>query len=317
MRRMVSFVLTAFILCCAWHRAGADVIDKIVAVVNNEIITQREVDEVLMPAYEQYRTVYSGQELIKKLEEARQEVMERVIEEKLILGEAKKANVEVTEPEIEAKIKEMVGRFDSRKEMEKALLKQNLTLKDLRARYKEQIMSRKYVFQYVGASITVTPKEIQEYYDAHKKEFEIPEQIKMRNILIKPSPDLPPERAAEAANDALKRLREGEDFGQVAAAVSSGPGASEGGVMGYVKRGDLMPEIDKVVFAMKVGELSDVIQTPAGYHIFKIEEKGESRQLELSDVRKDIDNIIFSDKIRVKLKELLIELKKRAYIAFK
>jgi len=106
-RKIFFYLITALYLALAAPSARADVIDKIVAVVNNEIITQREVDSILLPVYEQYRTIYSGQDLIKRLEEARQEVMEKLIEDKLILSEAKKAKVEISDAEIESKVKDM------------------------------------------------------------------------------------------------------------------------------------------------------------------------------------------------------------------
>jgi len=316
-RKIFFYLITALYLALAAPSARADVIDKIVAVVNNEIITQREVDSILLPVYEQYRTIYSGQDLIKRLEEARQEVMEKLIEDKLILSEAKKAKVEISDAEIESKVKDMRKRFTTHKELERALLEQNMTLKELRARYREQMMSRKFIMQQVGATITVTPVEIHEYYETHPEEFTIPEQIKMRNILIIPRPDFPAERAAVAAGDILKSLQDGNDFGQIARAVSKGPGAAEGGITDYVTRGELMPEIEKVVFAKNIGELTDVIQTSAGYHIFKIEDKKEKRHMELSEARRPIDDMLFNRKITTELRSLVAELKKRAYIAFK
>jgi len=316
-RKIFFCLMTALYLALAAQSARADVIDKIVAVINNEIITQREVDTILLPVYEQYRTIYSGQDLIKRLEEARQEVMQRLIEDKLILSEAKKAKVEISDAEIEDKVKDMRKRFTTQKELERALLEQNMTLKELRARYREQMMSRTFIMQQVGATITVTPVEIQEYYETHPEEFTVPAQIRMRNILIIPRPDFPSERAAVVAGDILKRLQNGEDFGQIARAVSKGPGAAEGGITDYVTRGDLMPEIEKVVFAKNIGELTDVIQTSAGYHIFKIEDKKEKRHMELSEARRPIDDMLFNRKITVELRSLVAELKKRAYIAFK
>ena len=87
--------------------------------------------------------------------------------------------------------------------------------------------------------------------------------------------------------------------------------------MGYVKKGDLLPEIDKVVFDLKEGELSGIIQTNLGYHIFKVEEKKPARTLSISEARRDIEEAVFREKIEQRVKDWVEGLKKHAYIAFK
>ena len=87
--------------------------------------------------------------------------------------------------------------------------------------------------------------------------------------------------------------------------------------MGYVKRGDLLPEIEKVVFDLKVGDISDIIHTDLGYHMFKVEDRRERRSMQLSEVRQDVEEAIFREKIRGKIKDWIESLKKNAYIEFR
>lgn len=297
--------------------SSAEVIDKIVVVVNNEVITQREIDRMLFPVYEQYKTLYYGDELVKRLEEARQNIIDQLIEDRLLASEAKKVNIEVNDKDVAARIDEMRRRVGSKEQFERALGEQNLTESDLKKRYREQIMIRRLVDQKVGSTITMTPVEANDYYNAHKEEFIQPEQIKLLNILIKPNEYRPPDKAGDTAKTVLKRLQEGGDFAALAREYSEGPGASEGGLMGYVKKGDLMPEIEKVVFNMKPGEVSSILQTGLGYHIFKVEERLEPKTLGLSEVRRDVEESIYREKARKKLKSWIEGLKKNAYIAFK
>jgi len=297
--------------------SSAEVIDKIVVVVNNEVITQREIDRMLFPVYEQYKTLYYGDELVKRLEEARQNIIDQLIEDRLLASEAKKVNIEVNDKDVAARIDEMRRRVGSKEQFERALGEQNLTESDLKKRYREQTMIRRLVDQKVGSTITMTPVEANDYYNAHKEEFIQPEQIKLLNILIKPNEYRPPDKAGDTAKTVLKRLQEGGDFAALAREYSEGPGASEGGLMGYVKKGDLMPEIEKVVFNMKPGEVSSILQTGLGYHIFKVEERLEPKTLGLSEVRRDVEESIYREKARKKLKSWIEGLKKNAYIAFK
>ncbi len=294
-----------------------EVVEKIVVVVNNEVITQGEIDRLLAPLYQQYKPLYPTDKLVRKLDEARQAVITQLIDEKLILGEAKKRAVDVSEKEIDAKIDEVGKRFASRDMLEKALAEQHLSLKELKERFKDQIMSRKLVDAKIGGSIIMTPSEISDYYEKHVGEFVQPEEVKVRNILIKRNADVPAEKTVQLVRDIEKRLKEGGDFAELAKLYSEGPGASDGGLMGFVRRGDLMPEIENVIFGMQAGEVSGIIRSSAGFHFFRLEERRESKTLGLTESRRFIEEAIYREKAREKMKGWLESLKKNAYIAFK
>lgn len=316
MRKKVIALMFSFLIF-SMNPAHCEVVDKIVVIVNNEIITQREIDRVLMPIYEQYQALYYGDELVKKLDEARKNVIEQLIEDRLILSEAKKLNIEVDERGVEARLADVKKRFGSKEEFEHVLSGQGLTLKDLTTRYLEQMMIRGLIDRKVGSKVTVSPVEINRYYDEHMNEFIQPEGITLRNILIRPKKDLAPEKAIDLAKEILRRIQEGGDFALLAKEYSEGPNASGGGLMGYVKKGDLLPEIESVVFNLKEGELSGIIQTSLGYHIFKVEEKRERKVLSLSEVRADVEEAVFREKVKDRLKGWIETLRKNAYIAFK
>ncbi|MFA5147106.1 MAG: peptidylprolyl isomerase [Candidatus Omnitrophota bacterium] len=321
MKTMKKILTTAFICFAAAVQAMpafAEVLDKIEVVVNSELITRREIDRILEPIYEQYRTVYYGDDLIQKLDEARQKVLNQLIEDRLILSEAKRLNVTVDEKEVDERLDEAKKQFDSNEAFERALLEQGIAAKDLRKRYREQLMMRRLIDQKVGSKVNVTPGEISDYYKAHINEYEQGEDLKVRNILIRPEEG--PDGAGKAlslANEILKRIKDGGDFDALAKGYSQGPYAEEGGLMGYVKKGDLLPEIESVVFSMKEGEVSGVIETSLGYHIFKVEEKRKGRIRELSEVKREIEQAIFREKIKGKIEGWVEDLKKNAYIDFK
>lgn len=315
-RRALYFAVLTFVIftgAVLW----AEVVDKIAVVVNNEVITEGEVERMLLPIYEQYKTLYQGAELVKRLEEARQRIMAQLIEDKLILCEARRLNVEVDEKDVDMKLGEVRSHFPSRADFEKALAGQRLTVKDLKRRYREQLMTRRIIDEKVGASVMITPVDIVNYYNAHADEFKQPPEIRLRNILVKPRPDLPAPKAIGLAREISRRLKEGGDFGALAKVYSEGPGAEDGGMMGYVKKGDLLPEIERVVFNMKEGETTGIIQTSLGYHIFKVEEKREPRSRALSEARKEIEELVFREKVQAKIGGWVKNLKKNAYIAFK
>lgn len=296
----------------------ADVLDKIVVVVNSEIITQREIDMLLSPVYAQYRSTYQGTDLIKRLEEARELIIKQLIEDRLIFGEAKKENITVDEKEINIKIDEMYQRAGGKKELEDMLNQQNLTINELRERYREKIMTRKLIDKKVGSKIIVTPMEVKNHYYNNKDQFLQPEEILLRQILIKPKDE--PDAQAMALKrmrEIVKRIGEGCDFALLAKEYSDGPTANEGGLMGYVKKGDLVQQLEEIVFNLKEQEISGVVQSSLGYHIFKVEEKKDRRTKELSEVRQDIEEFIYREKAHQKLRGWIDSLAKSAYIEFK
>lgn len=311
-----SLYIFILVLSLSGSRASyAEVVDKIVVVINNEVITQGEIDRMLGAIYQEYARTYTGDALKKKMEEAQQKVVEQLIDDRLILSEAKKLNIEISGKDIDARISEVESRFESKEKFEETLAQQHLSLKDLRARYKEQLMTKRLIDQKIGSKIAVTPVELSNYYNSHIDKFMMPAEVKLRNILIKPKED--PKKDLELANSILARLKEGSDFAELAKVYSQGPNASEGGLMGYVKKGDLLPEIEKVVFELNEQETSGIIQTSVGYHIFKVEEKKASKQMSLSEARNAIEEALFQEKVKEKIKGWVEGLKKNAYIAFK
>lgn len=317
MRKALSiFWIAACITTCPSILHGA-VVDKIVVVINSEVITQGEIDRMLMPVYHKFSTMYQGEDLMKKLDEARQSILGQLIDEKLMLGEAKKLNMEIDEKEVLSRISEIQKRFGSKDMFERALAEQRMTVKDLKAKYRDQIMTKRLVDQKVGARIFITPVDVSKYYSEHADEFAQPDEVKVRNILIRVKDGLSPEKSLELAQDIHKKLKEGADFAELARAHSDGPAASDGGLMGYQKKGDLNPELEAVVFGLKEGESSDVVQTTLGCFIFKVEEKRSARSLSLSEARRQIEDAIYSERAREKMKGWLEGLKKNAYIAFR
>jgi parvulin-like peptidyl-prolyl isomerase len=316
-RALATLALLALAVVCAAVQADGAVIDKIVVVVNNEVITQGEIDRLLQPIYQRFVAMYQGDELMRKLEEVRQMIIGQLIDEKLILGEARKQNIEVEEREVLAKMDDAQRRFGSKEMFDRALAEQRMTMKDLKAKFRDQLMSRKLVDQKVGSRIIITPVDVSEYYRAHAEEFSQPEEIKLRAILIRPKSGLDPEKALDLAQLISRQLREGADFAELARTYSDGPGATDGGMLGYKTRGELLPEIEDAVFRLKDGETSEMLQTGMGYFFFKVEERRQPKSVTLSEARRQIEDAIYSERAKEKMKGWVEGLKKNAYIAFR
>jgi parvulin-like peptidyl-prolyl isomerase len=169
----------------------------------------------------------------------------------------------------------------------------------------------------VRRKVVVTPAEVSEYYELHRSDFREPEKARLKNILIKPGPDLTGEDAYKLAENIKAFLNAGEDFDGLAIKYSKGPNADMGGDLGFIGRGDMMPEIEKAVLKLEPGQVSDVIETKLGYHIFKVIEKKDAQTKPLSEVKEEIEKVVYLSKAKARYDEWLAELRKNAYISYR
>lgn len=304
---------------------------KIVAVVNDEVITQTELDRALGPALQQFQQDFGPEELAVKAEELKGVILERMVEEKLMLQKARSPRpVEVskgrigTPPPISAsddEVEEMMNKaqvqFKDPEKFAQALEEQGMTLEDLRSRYRDQIVIQKLIEREVRSRVAISPAQITAVYEANVGAFKVPPAVQVATILIRPKDSLDTARAYAAIQDLRRRLTQGEDFYELASRHSDGPNAKMGGRIGFLEKGKGLPEIDEALFKLKTGEISGVIKTQAGFHLFRVESIRPERKLELQEVQDRIRSQLFQEKMTVQYKEWIEKLKADAYISIK
>ncbi len=306
----------------------SEVVDKIVAVVNDEPITKSELDSLLAPIYDQYKSVYKGKEFVKKINEARTNILNQLIEDKLVAQEAKRLGVEVREDEIDARIDEIKQKFASEKEFREYMDSQGMTMTKLRNRIKEQISIRKLQHYEIQQKIIITPAQVEEYYNRHLEDFSTKEKVKVRTIMLRKKSlsdkELTEsgvaeynEKIYERAKRILEELKEGASFADYAKEYSEGQNKEKGGDLGFIQRGDMIKPFDDVIFSLPVGGISDVVESPIGYHIFLVEAKQAKKVKPISEVKGEIRNILFQQKAEERFKKWMSELKEKAYISIK
>lgn len=291
--------------------------NKIVAVVNEDVITQADLDIALGSIVAQYKQIYSAEELTNKIEEARQDILNQIIEDRLILQEAKRRGVVVEDEEVEERVDGVKSRFPTDDDFEDAVTESGISFDTLRNRYKEQIMMSKLVNHEVREKIVVTPSEISDYYTKHADELKAPESVHLKNIVIRFEEGNSEMLVKQKADDISRLIKEGRDFSELAKLYSQGPHAQDGGDVGFVERGEMRKEFEDAVFNLKIGEASNPIKTDTGYYIFKVEEKKEGYARSLSEVHDTIENLIFQDKAKKRYKEWIDKLKRDAFIQIK
>ncbi|PIU41531.1 MAG: hypothetical protein COS99_04970 [Candidatus Omnitrophica bacterium CG07_land_8_20_14_0_80_42_15] len=319
MNKRIAFTLLtavlAFFMPLGVSRAA--VMDKVLAIVNDEPITQSELDRVLLPVYKQYRTQYSQQELVLKLDEIRKNILNQMISDKLILSEAKKKKIEVKPEEIEGKLKDAKKKFPSEDAFQQTLVAQGYNVTQLQQRFKEDLMKDKFIDSEIRKKILITPGDINNYYNANIDKFKVEPRARILGILIKVKEGETKEDARNRAKSILEKIKNGENFSELATQYSEGPGGKEGGEMGYVAKGQLRKELDDAIFSLKTEEVSDVIESGVGYHIFKVLDKKDEVVIRIDEVYNEIRDVIYSEKAKARFAQVLEELRKNAYISIK
>ena len=295
---------------------SAEVVERILAVVNDEIITEQDLQVIMAPIVAQYRTMYTGAKLEEELAAAAQNFLDKVIEDKLILSEAKRKQVIIKDAEVDEMMTDVRNKFPSRDLFLSAIEEQGLTEKKLWNRFRDQIMMQKLVNFEVRSRVSVSPGEINEYYKANPDRFAQGDRVHLQQILVRIG-QRSEEEAKSFTDSLLARLKEGSSFEELAKAYSEGSEAKEGGEMGWVGKGQLLGEIDEKVFALGAGEITSVIRSSLGFHIFKVVEREQVSVKPLAEARNEVQDTLFKEKFKKRLEEWTSALKKNAYISIR
>ncbi len=305
--------------------------NRIVAVVNNEVITQAELNRALVPAYLQLQATLGPEELAEKMDGLRKEILEQIIDEKLLLQEANNPRpvevgkgrvgtppvITVSDAEVEEVLQETRSRFPNPEAFEEALSQQGLTLEDLKTRFREQAAMQKLVGREIRSRVSLSPAEITSYYESHRDEFVTRPAVQVATILIRPQNDADAPRAASQAQDLRRQLTQGADFYELAQKYSDGFNAKMGGRIGVIEKGKSLKEIDDALFKLKAGDISPVIKTPAGFQFFRVESVQPAKQSTLEEAKAEIKYRLLSQKSAQRYREWIAKLRSESYITIK
>ncbi len=338
------------VLCLSALALGQTVVEEIVTRVNNQVITRSEYDR----SKDQLREETKQQDPAnadKVYAEREKDVLRDLIDQQLLLEKGKDLDI-TGETELIKELDQMRKdmKLDSLEALEKEAQKQGIPWEDFKQNKKNQIITQKVIGEEVGSHLSITKEEEQAFYDEHKNEMEQPEFIRLSEILVAPKPVTPPASspaatdanapsstapnaqaeadrqageaaalsAAEAkANDLLKQIRDGASFEDIAKKYSDGPSAADGGALGMFKRGQLAKELEDKTFAMKAGDITDVIRTKQGYVILKVVDHQMAGVPPMKEALPKIQDALYYQKLQPALRAYLTKLREEAYIDYK
>ncbi|KJR99159.1 MAG: hypothetical protein VR65_17170 [Desulfobulbaceae bacterium BRH_c16a] len=322
-RLALPLFLFIFLLPC---NGTAELIDKVVAVVNDEVITLSEVEEEAARAYQSLGKELSGDELLTSLAEAREATLDAMIDRRLINQRAKLYNATVTEEEINNAYENTRSRLSlDPVEFRKKLADSGLTEELYRKQLKDQILQSKLVSYDVRAKVVVTEKMIQEYYENHYSPKAEQGSYYLLQMGFTWNPDSDnPEKLAAAKEETRKRaervldmVRSGEDFKTLAKKFSDLPSAADGGDIGILHLDDMATAMRTAISPLNPGELTDIIETSDGFQFFKLlsgEEKTIASSSAFEAVKEEIREKLYEDKMRAAYSDWVKKLKEDAFI---
>lgn len=279
---LILFIIFLIGVCWAYSVSSQQVIDRIVAVVDEEIILISELDLALHQAIIQFEL--DPQKDAETIEKLTADLLDQMIEEKVLLVKAKEDTIEVKDSEVERalenRIQQTIEQYGSEDSFDKELQKYGLTVKDLKKRYREEIRNKllaQKVMQSKVSEIDISRREVEEFYQTFRDSLpEQQEAVRLAHLLMEVQPGGEVKQMArERIQEILEEARQGANFAELAKTYSEGPSGAMGGDLGFFGPGTMVPEFEKAAFALDVGEISHIVETQFGFHIIKLEEKRE------------------------------------------
>ncbi|MBI4981930.1 MAG: peptidyl-prolyl cis-trans isomerase [Candidatus Omnitrophica bacterium] len=274
--------------------------DKIIAIVNDDCITQKDLNDFSNFMRLQLSQQYHGEELEEKIQSMKLDLLNKLIEDRLMLQAAKKKNIKAEESRIKGKLNEIKARYPSETEFQRDLAKQGLVPGDLEARIRDQLLMFLVLNEEIRSKIIVRPEEVTSFYEKHKAEISAPEQREVTVIALD-NKDM-----ADAVSYNLRIGQKTEDLATRYPMTINQIKA--------VKGQDLRKEIEEVVFKMGINEVSNPVKMDDKFYVFKLDNIIGAQQLSLTDAQERVNQAIFDQKINEKTKSWLDDLKKNSYI---
>ena len=304
--------------------AEAKVVEEIIARVNIEIITRSELDKAKSQAVEDAQQDCSGrctqEQLQVAMEDRQKYALRDLIDQSLLAQRGKDMGINV-EPDVVKKLDEIrqQNKLKDLDELEKAVTGQGINWEDFKSNIRNRLLTQEVIRREVGSHITIGHDEEMKYYEEHKAEFVRPEQVALRAIEIKTEgkkeSEIPELKAK--AEKLLQRVKDGEDFGELAKRFSDGSTAQQGGFLGVYKRGELSKEIEDLVFKMKKNDLTPVIETKQGFLIMQVLEHYDEGEQSFSKVENEIMDRLYQERMEPAMREYLKTLREQSYVVIK
>lgn len=295
-KNLLFYFLFVFCVMGTNGHVFAENMDRIAAIVNDAVITEAEL--ALFASMTDLGD--EGEMSDKDAFNLRKKLLQRMVEDKLILQEAKKLNLVVNERMVEERVEEIKEKAGNQESFDMALEQQGITLNEFREKLRNQLLVYLAIQRIVTDKIKISPREVTDFYQQHEDQFMMPESALVDSIFVEKK---------ETLDEIQEQLKGGRDFNELAEKYSKRAN------LGLVKRGSLKKDLDDFIFSLKDGQCSLSLEFDGGFYIFLLKEKKEASCKSIKESKSQILMILQNDKTERKLKEWIEELKEKAYIS--
>jgi peptidyl-prolyl cis-trans isomerase SurA len=337
--RLLPLLAVGYALLLPCLSPADTVVEEIIARVNNEIITRSE----YIRSRDQLKQEVQQQDAAnadRAFAEKQRDVLRDLIDQQLLLQKGKDLGI-TGDTELIKRLDEMRKQMnlETMEDLEKAAEAQGASYEDFKQNLRNQIVTQRVIGQEVGSKLAMNKEDVKKFYEEHRAEMEQPEQVRLSEILIAPKTPAKPAPSADAAKpeassseaeteaalaaaqakaqDLLEQIHKGAQFSDLAKKYSDGPSAKDGGDLSYFKRGTLSKELEDKVFALKAGEITDVIRTKQGYVILQATEHTKAGVPTLKEAEPRIQDALYMQKLQPALRAFLTTLREEAFIDVK
>mmetsp|Transcript_13795 Transcript_13795/g.6848 ORF Transcript_13795/g.6848 Transcript_13795/m.6848 type:complete len:342 (+) Transcript_13795:1119-2144(+) len=301
------------------NNAHTELIDRIVAVVNDEIISLYELNQVVKPYKEKIKTLgYTKEQEENMLYKIKEDKLNILIEKKLIDQEVRRLSISISNKEIDEVIEKFKELNLLTDENLRAALKENdMSMEEYRNQIKAQILRNRLLNYQVKSKVVITNEAIKSYYEKNIEQYAGEKKYHLRNIMMNVSDfasDLEKKEVLKRMEKVLEKIKEGESFEELASEYSQAPNADKGGMLGILGVDSFAPEIKDAILGLKVGESTSVVRTDHGFQIFYIEDIETTKGKTLDEVASEIEERLYNKVIEEKFRNWTGQFKQKSYI---
>lgn len=311
----ISFFLSICLFGQGVLSAQTEIVDKIVALVNNRVITQSDVKEAIEEFEKELASVKDPALKRKKREEYKKDVINKLISEKLFKSELEKQKIVITDEEIDQSIQKLLQRKQATKQqLMSELSKEGHTFNEYKEKIRLQMMNEKFMQQVIYPRIQISSYDLENYYQKHQQEFQGFDQIRFLEIFLTEESVPAGMNAAELPAKIVSQLRKGASFSSMVKKYSRGAFANNGGDSGLLKTSQMRPELLNILLHIQPNKISDPIGVNNGIFIFKVIERKGQKTRPFNQVKEVVRQRYIQERIGDEMERYLMEVRGRSYV---